>query len=98
MRVNCQLIDADSGAHLRAEQFDTPRADLLRTQDVIVAHVANTLDLQLQQAYVGGVKRALAANRDAEDLALQCSEGQWKAGWIDMEADVAFALWNHARN
>ena len=50
MRVNCQLIDADSGAHLRAEQFDTPRADLLRTQDVIVAHVANTLDLQLQQA------------------------------------------------
>jgi adenylate cyclase len=43
MRVNAQLIDAGSGAHLWAEQFDTPRADLLQTQDAIVAHLANTL-------------------------------------------------------
>ena len=80
MRINAQLIDAGSGAHLWAEQFDTPRADLLQTQDAIIAHLANTLDLQLQQAYVAGVKRTPAANRDAEDLALQCSEGAWKAG------------------
>jgi len=36
MRVNAQLIDADSGALLWAEQFDTPRADLLQTQDAVV--------------------------------------------------------------
>ena len=47
MRVNAQLIDAGSGAHLWAEQFDTPRADLLQTQDAIVARLANTLDFQL---------------------------------------------------
>ena len=47
MRVNAQLIDAGSGAHLWAEQFDTPRADLLQTQDAIVAHLANAIDLQL---------------------------------------------------
>jgi adenylate cyclase len=82
MRVNAQLVDADSGAHLWAEQFDTPRAGLLQTQDAIVAHLAHTLDLQLQQAYAAGVKRRPAANRSAEDLALQCSEGQWKAGSI----------------
>jgi adenylate cyclase len=35
VRVNAQLIDASSGAHLWAEQFDTPRADLLQTQDEI---------------------------------------------------------------
>ena len=96
MRVNAQLIDAGSGAHLWAEQFDTPRADLLQTQDAIVAHLANTLDLQLQQAYDAGVKRTPAANRDAEDLALQCSHGQWKAGWIGKEADAAFALCEQA--
>ncbi len=61
MRVNAQLIDAGSGAHLWAEQFDTPRADLLQTQDAIVAHLANTLDLQLQEAYVAGVKRTPVA-------------------------------------
>jgi adenylate cyclase len=96
MRVNAQLIDAGSGAHLWAEQFDTPRTDLLQTQDAIIAHLANTLDLQLQQAYVAGVKRTPASNPDAEDLALQCSEGAWKAGMIGKEADAAFALCEQA--
>jgi adenylate cyclase len=50
MRVNAQLIDAESGAHFWAEQFDTPRADLLQTQDTIVAHLANTLNFQLLYA------------------------------------------------
>ena len=96
MRVNAQLIDAGSGAHLWAEQFDTPRADLLQTQDAIVAHLTNALDLQLQQADDARVKRTPAANRDAEDLALQCSEGQWKAGYIGKEADAAYALCDQA--
>ena len=47
MRVNAQLIDAGSGAHLWAEQFDTPRADLLQTQDAIVTHLAHAIDFQL---------------------------------------------------
>jgi adenylate cyclase len=96
MRVNAQLIDAGSGGHLWAEQFDTPRADLLQTQDAIVAHLTNALDLQLQQAYSASVKRTPAANRDAEDLALQCSEGQWNAGFIGKEADAAYALCQQA--
>src|SRR5271155_2870690 len=96
MRVNAQLIDAGSGAHLWAEQFDTPRADLLQTQDAIVAHLANTLDLQLYQAEGARIKRTPAANRDAEDLALQCSEGMWKAGVIGKEADAAYALYEQA--
>jgi tetratricopeptide (TPR) repeat protein len=98
MRVNAQLIDAESGAHLWAEQFDTPRADLLQTQDAIVARLTNTLHLQFQQAYVAGVKRmpAPAANRDAEDLALQCEAGSWKADWIGKESDAAYALCEQA--
>src|SRR5271155_3544079 len=96
VRVNAQLIDAGSGGHLWAEQFDTPRADLLQTQDAIVAHLTNALDLQLQQAYSASVKRTPAANPDAEDLALQCSAGQWKAGAIGKEADAAFALCEQA--
>ncbi len=95
-RVNAQLIDAGSGAHLWAEQFDTPRADLLQTQDAIVAHLANTLDLQLQHAYGARVKRTPVANRDAEDLALQCSAGEFKAGPIGKEADAAYALCEQA--
>src|SRR5262249_26869953 len=67
MSVNAQRIAAGSGAHLWAEQFDTPRADLLQTQDAIVAHLANKRDFQLTQAEAARIKRKPAANRDAED-------------------------------
>lgn len=95
-RVNAQLIDAGSGAHLWAEQFDTPRADLLQTQDAIVTHLAHAMDFQLVQAEGARVKRLPATNRDAEDLALQCVAGAWKAGWMGKEADAAYSLCEQA--
>ena len=96
MRVNAQLIDASSGAHLWAEQFDTPRADLLQTQDAIVTHLARALDFQLEEAEAARLNRTPAANRDAEDLALQCDAGVWKAGFFGKEADAALALCEQA--
>jgi class 3 adenylate cyclase/TolB-like protein/Flp pilus assembly protein TadD len=96
MRVNAQLIDAESGAHLWAEQFDTPRANLLQTQDAIVTHLARAMDFQLKQAEAARLKRTPAANPDAEDLALRCDAGMWKAGFIGKEADAAFALCEQA--
>jgi adenylate cyclase len=72
VRVNAQLIDAESGAHLWAEQFDSPRADLLQTQDEIITRLARSMYLQLPQVEAARLKRTPAANPDAEDLALQC--------------------------
>ena len=95
-RVNAQLIDAGSGAHLWAEQFDTPRADLLQMQDTIVTHLARAMDFQLKLAEAARVKRTPAANRDAEDLALQCEAGHWKAGFVGKEADAAHSLCEQA--
>jgi adenylate cyclase len=82
MRVNAQLIDAGSGAHLWAEQFDTPRADLLQMQDAIVAHLAHPLDLQLLEAEGARVKRTPAANPEAQDLALQCQAAAIKGSYV----------------
>jgi hypothetical protein len=92
MRVNAQLIEAGSGAHLWADQFDTPRADVLQTQDAIVAHLVHAMDVQLVWAEGARVKKTPAASPDAEDLALQCDAGTRKAGWIGTEADAAFAI------
>jgi TolB-like protein/class 3 adenylate cyclase len=47
LRVNVQLIDAETGNHLWAERFDKPVADLFDMQDEIVSRLANTLDAQL---------------------------------------------------
>ena len=47
LRINVQLIDAESGAHLWAERFDKPVTDLFEMQDEVVAHLANQLGAQL---------------------------------------------------
>jgi tetratricopeptide (TPR) repeat protein len=83
VRVNAQLIDADSGTHLWADQFDTPRADLLQMQDEIVTRLAHAMDLQLPEAEAARLKRTPAANLDAEDLALRCEADVQKAGFAD---------------
>src|SRR5712675_213802 len=35
VRVNVQLVDAETGAHLWADRFDTNRVDLAEAQDAI---------------------------------------------------------------
>ena len=50
MRVNVQLIDAESGAHVWPERFDKPLADIFDMQDEIVAHLARQLDTALVSA------------------------------------------------
>src|SRR6516225_8600895 len=50
VRVNAQLIDAHSGAHLWADQFDTAQADLLQMQDEIVARIASAVRFELAKA------------------------------------------------
>jgi adenylate cyclase len=97
VRVNAQLIEAGSGAHVWAEQFDTLRADLLQTQDEIVTHLARALELQLPEAEAARLKRAPAANPDAEDLALQClATTILKHILFGKEADAGYRLCEQA--
>ena len=49
MRVNVQLIDAETGSHIWAERFDKPLADLFDMQDEIVARLADALNVQLSR-------------------------------------------------
>jgi TolB-like protein/class 3 adenylate cyclase len=50
VRVNAQLIDADSDAHLWAERFDGHATDLFALQDEITSRIAVALDLELVAA------------------------------------------------
>ena len=46
VRVNAQLIDAESDAHLWAAQFDDDVADLFKLQDEVVRRLARTLQVE----------------------------------------------------
>jgi TolB-like protein len=69
MRVNVQLIEAETGAHLWAERFDKPIADLFDMQDEIVARLANQLRAELIDAEARRVQNA--PNPDSMDLYFQ---------------------------
>jgi TolB-like protein len=59
LRVNVQLIDAESRKHLWAERFDKPVADLFDMQDEIVSRLVQPLYLQLNAAEARRAKRSL---------------------------------------
>ncbi len=53
MRVNVQLLDAETASHIWAERFDKPIADLFDMQDEIVSRLANALGQELARAEAG---------------------------------------------
>jgi TolB-like protein len=53
LRVNAQLIDAETDAHLWAERFDRNTSDLFALQDEITSRIAVTLNLELVRAEAG---------------------------------------------
>ncbi len=71
VQVNVQLIDAETGAHLWADRFDTDRTNLAKAQDDIVGRLARTLNLELFQAASQRIERERAADPDARDFAMR---------------------------
>jgi TolB-like protein len=69
MRINVQLIDAETGNHLWADRFDKPIADLFDMQDEIGARLANQLGTELVTAEAR--RAARAPHPDSMDLYFQ---------------------------
>jgi adenylate cyclase len=69
VRVNAQLIDGETGAHLWADRFEEDLADVFRLQDQIVARLANTLGSELVKAEAE--KSTHSGNADAIDLTMR---------------------------
>src|SRR6516164_6384445 len=58
LRVNVQLVDAETGNHLWADRFDKPVADFFDLQDEIVARLANMLNAELTAAEARRAERS----------------------------------------
>jgi adenylate cyclase len=79
VRVNAQLIDAESGAHLWAERFEEDVADLFKLQDQVVGRLANSLGSELVKAEAR--KGARSKNPDALDLTMRGWALLWQEEW-----------------
>jgi class 3 adenylate cyclase/TolB-like protein/tetratricopeptide (TPR) repeat protein len=71
IRVNAQLIDVRTGAHLWADRFDGGRDDLFLLQDEIVGRIASALSIELTRAEGRRAAAGRSAHPDAADLVMQ---------------------------
>jgi TolB-like protein len=73
MRVNVQLIDAETAAHVWAERFDLETGDLCELQNEITGRIAVTLNLEL----VGAEAARPAEHPDALDYVFRGRAAAW---------------------
>jgi TolB-like protein len=71
VRVNAQLIDAETGTHLWADQFDTNRANLAQAQSEITGRLAWTLNIALLSDASRRIEQENTIDPDARDLVMR---------------------------
>ena len=88
LRVHAQLIDAESDAHLWADQFDEDRSDLLQMQDAIVTRIARAIGMKMAVEKARSAQTR-AANPNAEDLAWRCYAAFMRTD-LTLERDASY--------
>jgi tetratricopeptide (TPR) repeat protein len=91
VRINAQLIDVATDAHLWAERFDGNMGDLFALQDEVTSRLANALGVELINAEAARP----AQNPDALDYILRGRAAYLKPPSRDRYAD-AIRLFEHA--
>jgi TolB-like protein/Flp pilus assembly protein TadD len=74
VRVNAQLIDAESDAHLWADQFDGDISDLFALQNEITSRIAIALNVELSRREAARPTE----NSDALDYILRARAAYWR--------------------
>ena len=71
LRINAQLIDAETGLHLWAERYDAEAGDIFSLQDQITEKIVASLALTLNSGEREDIERPDTANLAAYELFLQ---------------------------
>ena len=73
LRINAQLIEAETGRHVWAQRYDRSRADIFTIQDDITEKIVTELDVKLLMGEQLRGWRRSTRNREAYEL--------WAEGW-----------------
>jgi adenylate cyclase len=77
LRIVAQLIDATTGAHMWAEQYDGSVEDVFDLQDQITASVVGAIQPSIRAAEVERAKRKRPDSLDAYDLVMRALPDVW---------------------
>jgi adenylate cyclase len=71
LRITAQLIDAKSGYHVWAEQYDSAAASIFKTQDDIVEKIVGTLFSEIRETEKAEILRRPPSTLDVYELTLR---------------------------
>src|SRR6516164_5639671 len=71
IRINVQLIDAESGGHVWADRFETERKNVAEAEDEIIGRLACILKLELVGAAGRQIEHEKALDPDVHDLVMR---------------------------
>jgi tetratricopeptide (TPR) repeat protein len=91
VRVNAQLIDAETGAHLWAERFERVVEDLFALQAEVTGQIARALNLQLKEAESQRAMRGRPESLEAVDYARKAWAELWNKPQTRATNDQALA-------
>jgi TolB-like protein/class 3 adenylate cyclase/Tfp pilus assembly protein PilF len=83
VQVNVQLIDAETGAHVWADRFDTDRANLAKAQSGITGRLARSLNVELVRDVGRRIEQEKEVSPDARDLVMR--------GWAEWYRPASMA-------
>ena len=92
LRVNAQLVSAETGVHLWADRFDVRAEGSGIGQDEIVPRLAAALGIELVQVEATRSARERSTNPDAFDLILRARALQNQPSECERDAASAGAL------
>jgi TolB-like protein/class 3 adenylate cyclase len=92
VRVNAQLVDAETGAHLWAERLDRDMGDLFRLQNEITGQIARALQFELAVADAG----RFTEDPDALDYILRGRAAWWKLSISRENIAESLSMFEHA--
>jgi adenylate cyclase len=87
--VNVQLVDAENGAHVWADRFETDRRNLAEAQSEITGRLARTLNVELVRDSGRRIELERADDPDAGDLVMR--------GWAWYYRPFSAATYKEAR-
>ncbi len=74
VRINAQLVDANTGEHVWARRFDRSFSDIFTVQDAITRQIVVALDIELDEGEQVRMWRETTDNPDAYDALLRGRE------------------------
>ena len=89
VRINVQLADAESGAHLWADRFDIDRANLPEAQNEMTGRLSRAINFKLVEAESLRIERETVLEPDPHDLLIR--------GWAVLVRPISAATLQEAQ-